>query len=165
MCPAACVAEPLGLKQRVFTAAQLLLGLFTVINVRKQDIPTDSATFSVAQREAAGVEPAVHTISTAQTVINVVLLPGFDRAPPRNDRLRQVLGVNGVAGGPPLQFCQRLAEIFQAWAVDEFDLTCRSHNRDVSGNAIHDQPKTFFTRAEGILGALSVLNLRTGSIP
>jgi hypothetical protein len=47
------VAEPLGLKQIFFTAAQLLFRVFTIINVRKQDIPTDNATFSVAQREAA----------------------------------------------------------------------------------------------------------------
>jgi hypothetical protein len=93
------------------------------------------------------VKPAVATISTAQTVVNVIRIPSFDRVLPGGGRLREVIWVDGVAGGPTFQFFESFAEVFQGLIVDEFDLTFRGHDGYQAGNAIDDQANTLFALA------------------
>src|ERR1700688_948752 len=62
--------------------------------------------------------------------------------------------MDDIAGGPFLDFLRRLAKIFQELAVEELKFTCRSHGTHEPGNAIDDQAKTLFARAQGLLGML-----------
>ncbi len=91
------------------------------------------------------MKPPVHTVSTAQTVVNIIRIPRFDRVPPGGDRLRQVIRVDGVAGTPTFQFFKSFAEVFQHLVVDEFDLTFRRHYGYQAGDPIDDQANTLFT--------------------
>src|SRR6267154_5056322 len=110
---AACVAQFLRFRQVSFTPPQLFFCPPPLVNVRKQVIPTDNATFSVTQRQATRMKPPVRTVSTAQTVVNVIGIPGFDRVPPCGDRLGEIIWVDRVAGTPTFQFFKSLAEVFQ----------------------------------------------------
>ena len=56
---------------------QFLFRSFVVLNVRKEVIPTDDAAFTVPQRWSAHVEPAVNTVGTQDTILNLVCIPGF----------------------------------------------------------------------------------------
>jgi len=60
------------------------------------------------------VKPAVYTVSAAQAVIHVIRIPGFDRAPPGGDCLREVVWMDGFAGSPAFQFFESLAEYSRA---------------------------------------------------
>src|SRR5580704_13961413 len=97
------------------------------------------------------MEPTVYTISTTQTMINIVGITGLDRMSPGGDRVGEVAGVNCFTGGPPLQVLERLAEIFQNLAVDEFNLAPRSHGCHESRNSVDDQAKTLLALALGLL--------------
>src|SRR6267378_6221838 len=141
----ACVAQFLRFRQVSFTPPQLFFSPPPLVNVRKQVIPTDNATFSVTQRQATRMKPPVHTVSTAQTVVNIIRISRFDRVPPGGDRLRQVIRVDGVAGTPTFQFFKSFAEVFQHLVVDEFDLTFRRHYGYQAGDPIDDQANTLFT--------------------
>src|SRR6266403_4226665 len=141
----ACMAQFLRLRQVSFAPPQLFFSPPPLVNVRKQVIPTDNATFSVTQRQATRMKPPVRTVSTAQTVVNVIGIPGFDRVPPCGDRLREIIRVDGFAGTPTFQFFKSLAEVFQVLVVDEFDLAFRSHYGYQAGDAIDDQANTLFT--------------------
>src|SRR5229473_7748704 len=76
------VAYALPLSQESLTTLQLLMCFPALINIRDQVIPTDDTAFRVSYWKAAYVEPAVGTIGTADTVFNVVRIPGFYRADP-----------------------------------------------------------------------------------
>ncbi len=78
-------------------------------------------------------------------MVNVIGIPGFDRAPPGGDRPREIIWVDGFAGTPAFQFFKSLAEVFQDLVVDEFDLAFRSHYGYQAGDAIDDQANTLFT--------------------
>src|SRR3954471_7122935 len=113
--------------------------LFALVNISKQDVPADDATFRVSHGQSANLEPAVYAISTPATVLNVVGMPGFDRTRKGGHHAGEVMRMDDVAGGPTLQFLRRLAEIFQNLAVEELEPTCRTHGTHEPGNAIDDQ--------------------------
>ena len=96
----ACVAQYLRFGQVNFTSPQLLFRSLAVVNVRKQVIPTDDAAFTVTQRQGARMEPAVHAVSTAETVIKVVRMTSFDRVPPCGERGRNVIRRNDIRRFP-----------------------------------------------------------------
>src|SRR6266852_7289139 len=152
----ACVAQFLRFRQVSFTPPQLFFCPPPLVNVRKQVIPTDNATFSVTQRQATRMKPSVRTVSTAQTVVNIIRIPRFDRVPPGGDRLREVIWVDGVARTPTFQFFKSFAEVFQDLVVDEFDLTLRRHYCNQAGDAIDDQAKRLFPLTEGSFIAVQV---------
>src|SRR5260370_5971341 len=102
------------------------------------------------------MKPTVRTVSAAQTMVNIIRIPRFDRVPPGGDRLREVIRVDGVAGTPTFQFFKSLAEVFQNLVVDEFDLTLRRHYCNQAGDAIDDQAKSLFALTEGSFIAVQV---------
>src|SRR6266446_4503519 len=140
--PAAEAAGPtqsLRFGQVGFAAAQFLFCFLAVVNVSQQEIPACDPTFRVSQGETACLEPAVHAIGSTLTKVIRIRLPGFDRVPPRVEQARKVIRMNGVAGGPILQFLSRLAEIFQDLAVEKFHLACRTHGTYKPRNGVDDQ--------------------------
>src|SRR6266403_4824938 len=159
----ACVTQFLRFRQVSFTPPQLFFSPPPLVNVREQVIPTDDATFSVTQRQATRMKPPVRTVSTAQTVVNVIGIPGFDRVPPCGDRLREIIWMDGFAGTPTFQFFKSLAEVFQDLVVDEFDSTFPRHYSYQAGDAIDDQAKSLFARAHGIFRALALGDVRNRS--
>jgi hypothetical protein len=81
-------------------------------------------------------------------------MPGFDRVSPRGQHARKVIAMNNVGGGPTFQFVNRHAKVIQALLTDEFEFAFRRHRYNKSGNAIDDQAKTLFARAQSLLGML-----------
>src|SRR5216684_2784354 len=92
---------------------EFLLCPLSLVKIIQQRLPHGDTTFRVSRGESARLEPAVHSIGTPLAELKIVRLPGFDRAPPRVDHARKVIRMDGVAGGPVLQFLGSLAEIFQ----------------------------------------------------
>src|SRR6516164_1839176 len=165
MPPTAGTTYLLGMKQRRFTAAQLLFCLFAVLNINTQAIPTDDTTFRVSHGESANLEPAVYAIGTAATVLMVVGMPGFDRTPNGGDRTGKVIRMDDVAGSPTSQFLRRLAQIFQDLPIEELQLARRIHGTHEPGNAIDYQPQIVFALAERFLSAFQVFNVSGNTIP
>ena len=64
------------------------------------------------------------------------------------------MGMNNVGGDPTFQFFKGLAGIIQALLTDEFEFAFRPHSKNKAGNAIDDQSKTLFARAQGLVGVL-----------
>src|SRR5258708_3274030 len=83
-------------------------------------------------------------------------LPGFDRAPPRLDRARKIIRMDGVARGPILQFVCRLAEIFQDLAVEVLDLARGAQGTNKPRNRVDDPTKAGLTLLERDLVALAL---------
>ncbi len=52
--------------------------------------------------------------------------------------------MDSVVSGPTREFLNRLTEIFQDSAVNEFDLTCGGRRVDEPGNAIDDRLELIF---------------------
>src|SRR5438093_873353 len=73
--------------------------------------------------------------------------------------------MNGIGRAPTFHFLERLAEIVQDLTVDNFDLTFRIHDEYETENAFNRQPKPVFARADGLLGALTIINLHHDSVP
>src|SRR4030095_10635680 len=73
--------------------------------------------------------------------------------------------MNGIGRAPTFHFLERLAKIVQDLTVDNFDLTFRIHDGYETGNAFNRQPKPVFARADGLLGALTIVNLHRDSVP
>jgi hypothetical protein len=55
----------------LFTTPHLLLCLFALIDIRDQGIPTDNPILGITLRTSAYVEPAVHAIGAAATILNI----------------------------------------------------------------------------------------------
>ena len=115
------MADALRFSQERFAALQLLLSVLPVVNVSQQHVPAGDTTFRVSRGESARLEPAVRAIGPTLTMLILIRLPGFDRAPPRIDHARKVIRMDSVADGPILQFLSRLAEVVQDLAVEKFD--------------------------------------------
>ncbi len=119
------VAYALPLSQESLTTLQLLMCFPALINIRDQVIPTDDTAFRVSYWKAAYVEPAVNTIGAADTVFNVVRIPGFYRAvPPRHHHLAFIRMYKRTPIG---QLLKGPARIIQDSLIDEFDFASRSH--------------------------------------
>src|SRR6266478_2509130 len=136
---AAGLAQSLRFGQVGFAAAQFLFCFFAVVNVSQQEIPARDTTFRVSQGKTACLEPAVHAVGSTLTKLIRIRLPGFDRVLPRVEQARKVTRMDGVAGGPILQFLARLAEVFQDLAVEKFHLACRAHGAYKPRNGVDDQ--------------------------
>ncbi len=102
------------------------------------------------------MEPAVYAIAASETVLGIIWLPSFDGASPRGQYSRSVIGMSNAGDGPTFQLVKGLAKIVQGLLTDEFDFTSCRPRINKAGNAINDQAKTLFARAQGFLGALSV---------
>src|SRR5258708_12838356 len=111
-----------------------------------QAIPADDAISSVLYGNSTNLEPAVQAIGTTDPVLRVISswVPGFNRAFPRGQHSRKVIGMNNVGVGPTFQFFKCLAGIIQALLTDEFEFALRPHSKNKAGNAVDDQAKTFF---------------------
>src|SRR6266478_3044896 len=118
---------------------EFLLRPLSLVNVRQQHVPAGDTAFRVSRGDSARLEPAVHAIGTPLTELENIRLSGLDRAPPRVDHAREVIRMDGVAGGPILQVLSRLAKIFQELAVEEFDLARGTQGTHEPRNAVDDQ--------------------------
>lgn len=72
-----------ALNEQTERALALLAGLLSarpilnIHNIRQQDVPTNDTTFFVVPGDTADVEPAVHAIGAADSVLHVVRKTGF----------------------------------------------------------------------------------------
>ena len=91
------------------------------------------------------MKPAVHAVSAAETVLNVIGLLRFDSVLPFGYYAREIIRMNGIWSARTFHFLERLAEIVQDLTVDHFDLTFRIHDGyGKTGNAFNRQPKPVF---------------------
>src|SRR5713226_5311596 len=128
-------------------------------------MPTDDVIFRIPHGVIAHLKPAVHAIGPTDTDLKFVGMPSFDRTPAVGHHAKEVIRMDEVVGGPTLQFLRCPAEILQELAVEELGLTRGIHGRHEPGNGIDDQAKTLFTRAQGFLDALPVVNIGPQGIP
>src|SRR4029077_20984851 len=121
-----------------------------------QAIPAADAISRVQYGNSTNLEPAVYAIGTTDTVLGVISnwMLGFDRAFPRGQHARKVIRMNNVGVGPTFQFFKCLAGIIEALLTDKFEFALRPHSKNKAGNAVDDQAKAVFARAEGFLGPL-----------
>src|SRR5215510_916291 len=77
----------------------------------------------------------------------------------------KILRMYHATGRPALQLLQRQAEVIQAWAVDEFELTAGRERRDQPSNAIYDQPRLALARSQRVLSALPLVDVRQQLAP
>src|ERR1700680_2044809 len=89
----------------------------------------------------------------------------LDGTLPGLDHTRDVVRMDGVAGRPLLQFLGGLSEVLQGLAVDDLDLASGTMGRNKSRNAVEDQAQALLTRLEGLLSALSVINVSQHHVP
>src|SRR5260370_24108977 len=122
-----------------FARAQRFLSTLPVVNVRAQGIPANDPSFRIPRGERAYMEPAVYAIGTTDTVLRLIWMPDFDRAPPRGQQARKVIGMNNAGGGPTFQFVKRHAKIIEALLTDEFEFAFRRRSINEPGNVIDDQ--------------------------
>src|SRR5271155_1927251 len=148
-----------------FARTQSILRTFPVFNVRLQGIPADDTSLNVPPGESANMEPAVYAIGTTDAVFRLVWLPAFERASPRGQHSRKIIRMNNVGGSPTFQFVKRHAKIIQALLIDEFEFAFRRHGINKAGNAIDDQAKTLFARANSFLSTLPVFNVSGNTVP
>src|SRR6478736_6401280 len=100
-----------------------------------QAIPAHDASFRVPLRDNAYMEPAEYAISTTETALRVIWLPGFDRAIPRGHHTRKVVGMNNTAVGPTFPLVERFSKVIQPLPIDEFDVAVRRQSNNMSRNA------------------------------
>ena len=67
--------------------------------------------------------------------------------------------MNRVAGRPALMLLLRRAEILEKLAVDEFELTAGQKDRDHPRNTVHDQTRIVLAVAQGLFGALAIVDV------
>src|SRR4030095_14949 len=111
------------------------------------------------------MKPAVHAVSAAETELNVIGLLRVESVLPFGYCTREIIRMNDIGRAPTFIFLERLAEIVQDLTVDNFDLPFRIHDGYETGNAFNRQPKPVFARADGLLGALTIVNLHRDSVP
>ena len=73
--------------------------------------------------------------------------------------------MNGADERPVLQLLVCFAEILQGLAVEKLHLAHWPHRRHESGNAIDDLPPGEFSRTQGFLAPLAILDVHVGSVP
>src|SRR6266853_2428449 len=162
---AAGQAQSLRFGQVGCAAMQFFFCFFALVDIRNQVIPTNNAPFGITLRTRSKVEPTVHSIGSTATSLQITRLPSCDGPPIGFDHARKVIRMDGVAGGPILQFLSGLAEVFQDLAVDKFDLACRIRGRHKPRNTVDDQAQTLLIRSESVLSALPVVNIRQQVVP
>src|SRR5260370_22789216 len=81
------------------------------------------------------------------------------------DHARTVIRMDGVAGGPILQFLGRLSEVFQGLADHTSELHSHMYVIHKPLLAVDDHAQALLIRSEGILIALPVVNICQQVIP
>src|SRR5260370_281088 len=150
-----------------FARVQAFLGALPVVNIRMEAIPADDATFRVPHGESANLEPAVYAIGTMDTVFRVISgwISAFDRASPRGQHARKVIGMNNVGGGPTFQFVKGFAVIIQVLLTDEFEFAfgCQSMNK--AGYVFLMLPRTPRSTVLPYTALFRSVNIRMEGIP
>src|ERR1051326_1776996 len=65
-------AESLAFREKTFTATQLLLGMFSIINISAGAVPSQDPASLVAERLGANKEPPINAIMAAKTRLNLI---------------------------------------------------------------------------------------------
>ena len=103
-----------------------LLGALALVDVDEQVVPADDVPVRIAKRKSARLKPAVDAIERRARYFELEGVTGRDRMREDLDDARKILRMNRAVGPPVLQLLQRLAEVLEDLAVDEFDLTGRA---------------------------------------
>src|SRR5438034_8324755 len=114
--------------------AQPAFGAFLVVNINEQTVPSGNVTVGIPQRERAPVEPAVYAVGSAQTLLHLIWLSGFDRVLPRSHDAWQVIRMHRLGHRPIPQLVKGPTEVFQDLPIDQFDVASRRHRIDEAGN-------------------------------
>src|ERR1700685_4465373 len=86
------------------------------------------------------------------------------RAPSAHDLLN-IVGVDYAGPSPSLNFFQRCTHKFQPALVEEIDVAVGASAMQHRGSCVDHEPEALFAVPHGILGTLSVLNVRTRTVP
>src|SRR5262249_6279673 len=120
--------------------------------------------FPISNRETADLEPSVNPIRATAAVLNLIDLSRFDRFFARLNYSWKVITVNRVDQSPVLQLFIGLTEIFQGLSVEKFDFAQSARCGHKPRNIVDDLPPGEFSRTQGFLSPLAILNVYTGSV-
>src|SRR5262249_4266748 len=109
--------------------------------------------------------PTVDAVRTAATVLNLINLSRFDRLFARLDYARKIVRMNSIDEGPVLQLLSCLTEILQGLSVQKLHFAHGTGHSHEPGNVVDDLPPGEFSRTQGFLSALAILDVYTRSIP
>src|SRR5215467_1435408 len=149
----------------LFRALAIVFSLFAIIDVCKEQIPRGYLIFRILHRETANLEPSVNSIGTAAAVFNLVDLPRLDRLFAHLNYARKVIWMNRTDEGPVLQLLICLAEILQGLAVQKLHFAHCTSGCHEPRNVVDDLLPRKFSRPQGFLPSLAILDINTGSVP
>ena len=130
----------------VFARAKRLLHALAVLDVCQQHVPADGTTPRIASGKGACLEPTVHAVRAALAEFEIVGLPCLDRVSPCRDRAGQVLGMDRIAHLPVLQLLDRLTEVIEELAVEQFDSARGIQGAHKPRDAVDDEAKPLLAR-------------------
>src|ERR1700729_339566 len=111
-------------EQTVFTGQQAFSPL-AILDIVKEEVPASDPAIGIPERQSASVKPPIYAIKPTHAMFHVIWNTRLDGNGKGCNRLRKVLGMNGVAVRPLLQLLGRLAEILQNLAAQKLDLPRR----------------------------------------
>src|SRR5215813_4223620 len=149
--------------QALLVRTKSLLRSLALVDVRQQVIPTYNATVVVPLRKTARLKPAVHTIGSTKTMLNIIRLAGFYSALPL--RYDTVPIIRREKSRPVLQFINSSAEVVQHLLISEFNFACCIHCPNEARNRVDDLTKLLLARAYGCFSNLPVVNVGQQHIP
>src|SRR5262249_53446826 len=111
------------------------------------------------------LESSVNAVSAATTVLNLIDLSRFNGFLARLDHTRKVIWMNCADERPVLQFFTCSTEILKGLSVEKLYLSHCPRRGHEPGNVVNDLPPREFSRAQGFLAPLAVLDVYKGSVP
>ena len=131
-----------------FTPSDGILGAFQIVNVRQQHTPANDVAVRVTNRKATIREPAIDAIGPSKALHDFVRCAGRERTREYFDDVRPILRMNCVVRPPLPELFERLAEVLEHLAVDDFDVTGRGQECDQPRDAVHEQARTALAFAQ-----------------
>ena len=141
------------------------LGDLQIVDVRQQHAPPNDVAVRIANRKTAIREPVIDAIRPPKTLHDFVWTAGRDRACEDLDDVRQILRMNCVVRPPLPELLERLAEVLEHLAVDDFDVTGCAQECDQPRDAVDDQTRFALAFAQGLLGALALVDVDEQVVP
>src|SRR6185369_7037771 len=89
----------------------------------------------------------------------------FDRLDASLYYTRNIIRMNGISHGPMLQLFICLTKILEGLAVEKLHFAHCAHRRHQTRDVVDDLPPGQFSRAEGFLSTLAILDVCTSSVP
>src|SRR5215469_1874936 len=138
---------------------------FAVLDVRGKCIPVENSSLDVAHRNHADLKPAVYAIEPTEAMLDINWLAFRDRVAKDFDTVGKIVRVNHVVRLPLLCLLRRSAEILQKWSIEDLGCAIRRKAGKKARHVVQERASVEFSRTQGLLSPLAILDVYTGSTP